>query len=602
MKKTLLLLSLIFTTLLPLSTMATESLFDNSDIFLSNEDEFLKVDEAFIFDFHQQDKKLTVSFNIKDGYYLYQHQFKFTPENADISPVQLPKGIEHNDEYFGIQEIFPSSIEIPIEVNATGDNPSLVIRYQGCAKKGLCYPPTTKTIPLDPVNNANNATNNDVLADLTTTSVANDQPENKQSEQFELADMLAGDSLFLTLIAFFLGGLLLSFTPCVFPMYPILTGIIVGQGDKLSTKRAFSLSFFYVQGMAITYTILGIVVALAGAQFQAMFQHPAVLIVLSVLFIFLALSMFGLFNLALPSSWQNKLNNISNNQKGGSYGGVIAMGAISGLVASPCTTAPLTGALIFIADSGDILTGASALYALSLGMGLPLLVLGSSGGKILPKAGNWMNIIKNIFGLLLLAVPIFLLERFIPTAATQVLWALLILATGSYFYVANQQSSNKNFAYGLRFALIFIMLFFGANKLYQTVFPSPVIQQQSTQHQSFIKVNNLTELNQAIATANAEGKTVMLDLYADWCIACKEFEELTFPKENVQNALSNTVLLQIDLTDTGSQTSIEIMEHFDVFGLPSILFFDLSGNELTQMRVTGFKDAEQFTAHITQFL
>ena len=602
MKKTLLLLSLIFTTLLPLSTMATESLFDNSDIFLSNEDEFLKVDEAFIFDFHQQDKKLTVSFNIKDGYYLYQHQFKFTPENADISPVQLPKGIEHNDEYFGIQEIFPSSIEIPIEVSATGDNPSLVIRYQGCAKKGLCYPPTTKTIPLDPVNNANNATNNDVLADLTTTSVANDQPENKQSEQFELADMLAGDSLFLTLIAFFLGGLLLSFTPCVFPMYPILTGIIVGQGDKLSTKRAFSLSFFYVQGMAITYTILGIVVALAGAQFQAMFQHPAVLIVLSVLFIFLALSMFGLFNLALPSSWQNKLNNISNNQKGGSYGGVIAMGAISGLVASPCTTAPLTGALIFIADSGDILTGASALYALSLGMGLPLLVLGSSGGKILPKAGNWMNIIKNIFGLLLLAVPVFLLERFIPAAATQALWALLALAAGSYFYVANQQSSNKNFAYGLRFALIFIMLFFGANKLYQTVFPSAVIQQHSTQHQSFIKVNNLTELNQAIATANADGKTVMLDLYADWCIACKEFEELTFPKENVQNALSNTVLLQIDLTDTGSQTSIEIMEHFDVFGLPSILFFDLSGNELTQMRVTGFKDAEQFTAHITQFL
>lgn len=598
MKKTLLLLSFIFTTLLPLSTMATESLFDNSDIFLSNEDEFLKVDEAFIFDFHQQGKKLTVSFNIKDGYYLYQHQFKFTPQNAEIAQVKLPKGIEHNDEYFGIQEIFPSSIEIPIEVNATGDNPSLIIRYQGCAKKGLCYPPTTKTIPLDPVNNTSNATNNDVLADLTTTSVANAPPKNKQSEQFELADMLGGDSLFLTLIAFFLGGLLLSFTPCVFPMYPILTGIIVGQGDTLSTKRAFSLSFFYVQGMAITYTILGIVVALAGAQFQAMFQHPAVLIVLSVLFIFLALSMFGLFNLALPSSWQNKLNNMSNKQKGGSYGGVIAMGAISGLVASPCTTAPLTGALIFIADSGDILTGASALYALSLGMGLPLLILGSSGGKILPKAGNWMNIIKNIFGLLLLAVPIFLLERFISDTATQALWALLALAAGSYFYVVNQQSNNKNFAYGFRFVLIFIMLFFGANKLYQTVFPSTVIQQ----HQSFIKVNNLNELNQAIKQANADGKTVMLDLYADWCKACKEFEELTFPKENVKNALSNTVLLQIDLTDTGSKSSIEIMEHFDIFGLPSILFFDLSGNELTQMRVTGFKDAEQFTAHITQFL
>ena len=226
--------------------------------------------------------------------------------------------------------------------------------------------------------------------------------------------MLKQDSLWLTLVAFFIGGLLLSFTPCVFPMYPILTGIIVGQGNKLTTKKAFTLSFFYVQGMAITYTILGIVVALAGAQFQAAFQAPAVLIALSILFLFLALSMFGLFNLALPSSWQNKLNDMSNSQKGGSIFGVVCMGIISGLVASPCTTAPLTGALLYISQTGDIVLGASALYALSLGMGLPLLILGSSGGKLLPKAGAWMNIIKNIFGLLLLAVPIFLLERIVP--------------------------------------------------------------------------------------------------------------------------------------------------------------------------------------------
>jgi thiol:disulfide interchange protein DsbD len=412
--------------------------------------------------------------------------------------------------------------------------------------------------------------------------------------------MLKSDSVWLTLVAFFIGGLLLSFTPCVFPMYPILTGIIVGQGNKLSTKRAFALSFAYVQGMAVTYTLLGIVVAIAGAQFQAMFQHPIVLIVLSVLFIFLALSMFGLFNLALPNSWQNKLNQLSSNQKGGSYLGVLVMGAISGLVASPCTTAPLTGALLYISQSGDILLGASALYALSLGMGLPLLVLGSSGGKLLPKAGNWMTVIKNIFGLLLLAVPIFLLERFLPVIIINVLWTVLILATAGYFYTVNQDT-KKTFGFGLRSILIFLIFFIGANKAYQLVYPATNTAMSQQAHLTeFEHVKNLTEMNQAIAKANAQGKTVMVDLYADWCVACKEFEEYTFFESNVQKALSNSVLLQVDLTDTGSKDSIELMSTFDIFGLPSILFFDLNANELPQRRVTGFMAAEEFAAHVNK--
>jgi thiol:disulfide interchange protein DsbD len=391
----------------------------------------------------------------------------------------------------------------------------------------------------------------------------------------------------------------LSFTPCVFPMYPILTGIIVGQGEKLSTKRAFALSFAYVQGMAVTYTLLGIVVAIAGAQFQAMFQHPIVLISLSLLFIFLALSMFGTFNLALPSSWQNKLNQLSSNQKGGSYFGVLVMGAISGLVASPCTTAPLTGALLYISQSGDILLGASALYALSLGMGLPLLVLGSSGGKLLPKAGNWMNVIKNVFGLLLLAVPIFLLERFLPLIVIDILWVLLILATAGYFYTVNQASA-KTFGFGLRSILIFLVFFIGANKAYQLVYPvtNNVLVSAQTELRGFEHVKNLTEMNQAIKTANAQGKTVMVDLYADWCVACKEFEEYTFFEAKVQKALADTVLLQIDLTDTGSKDSVELMSKFEIFGLPSILFFDLTGNELSQRRVTGFMEADEFSAHV----
>ncbi len=588
---------------------AQDSIFNASASLFSNDSEFLKVDDAFIFDFHQQNNKLQVSFNIADGYYLYRHQFKFTTENATIVPVILPEGEHHEDEFFdGVQQIFTEQLAFTIDIEQANNDASVTIRYQGCAKKGLCYPPIKKVVDLSKVALAANSANDaqHVLAALEannspqTSADSNTKVSNTEnsSEQHQLADMLKSDSVWLTLAAFFIGGLLLSFTPCVFPMYPILTGIIVGQGDKLSTKRAFALSFAYVQGMAITYTLLGIVVAIAGAQFQAMFQHPIVLIALSVLFIFLALSMFGIFNLALPSSWQNKLNQLSSNQKGGSYIGVVIMGAISGLVASPCTTAPLTGALLYISQSGDILLGASALYALSLGMGLPLLVLGSSGGKLLPKAGNWMNVIKNIFGLLLLAVPIFLLERFLPIIVIDILWTVLILATAGYFYTVNHNSA-KTFGFGLRSILIFLVFFIGANKAYQLVYPvTNASESQQSEHRGFEQVKNLTAMNQAIAKANAQGKTVMVDLYADWCVACKEFEEYTFFEANVQNALADTVLLQIDLTDTGSKDSIELMSHFEIFGLPSILFFDKSGNELSQRRVTGFMAADEFSVHV----
>lgn len=610
----LLLLTWLVLSLAPTDANAQDSIFDTSSSSLfSNDNEFLKVDEAFVFDFHQSKDKLLVSFNVKDGYYLYRHQFRFTTEGATLAEVVLPTGKEHEDEFFGIQQIFEQDVEFTLPIIEAADGSSVTIRYQGCAKKGLCYPPTTKTVDLNEVkasdaNNvlaALNSTANNAPAEQATstqaasTSAPSTKATGASSEQFELLSLLQNESLLVTLIAFFTGGLLLSFTPCVFPMYPILTGIIVGQGDNLSTKRAFSLSFFYVQGMAITYTILGVVVALAGAQFQAMFQHPAVLIVLSVLFVFLALSMFGMFNLALPASWQNKLNEMSNKQEGGSYTGVTSMGAISGLVASPCTTAPLTGALIYISQTGDIVLGAAALYALSIGMGLPLLVLGSSGGKLLPKAGAWMNIIKNIFGLLLLAVPIFLLERFLPASISGALWSLLILGTATYFYVANQ-NTNKNFWYGARSLVIFLALFLGANQLYKQVIPQPTVAASS--HESdikhFVRVENLAELENTIAEANQRGETVMLDLYADWCIACKEFEEYTFPKPEVQKALADTLLIQIDLTDTGASSSVELMEHFDVFGLPSILFFDKQGNEVINKRVTGFMKAPEFAAHV----
>ena len=618
-----LIVGLLFTlvTLLPTISHAQQSIFDTSSASLfSNDDEFLKVDQAFSFNFDQQNDQLHISFDISEGYYLYRHQFKFTANNASYSTIDLPTGLDHEDEFFGVQQIYKEQLDFTINIEQTNENASITIRYQGCAEKGLCYPPTKKVIQLDSL--LANDTSNDastVFSALTKTNdsdtFAEQQTENTDistnqvtpsSEQHQLADMLKQDSLILTLIAFFIGGLLLSFTPCVFPMYPILTGIIVGAGQDLTTplttRKAFTLSFFYVQGMAVTYTLLGIVVALAGAQFQAIFQHPFVLIALSVLFIFLALSMFGIFNLALPASWQNKLNNLSNKQKGGSIAGVAMMGVISGLVASPCTTAPLTGALLYISQTGDVVLGASALYALSLGMGLPLLILGSSGGKLLPKAGAWMNIIKNIFGLLLLAVPIFLLERVIPEIASQVLWAVLALSAASYFYVENINGKSRGFWFGARSLVIFLMLFVGANMAYQLVVPNqklPAVESITTpKTQHFTQVKTLKELQTAIAQANNQGKTVMLDLYADWCIACKEFEKYTFSDDKVQQALANSVLLQIDLTDTGTKQNITLMEHFNVFGLPSILFFNLQGEELSQQRITGFMGAEEFSAHV----
>ncbi|MEY8215202.1 MAG: protein-disulfide reductase DsbD, partial [Colwellia sp.] len=521
-------------------------------------------------------------------------------------PVLLPEGLAHEDEFFGVQQIFTDKLTFIVNLEQVSNDASIKVTYQGCAEKGLCYPPTSKVIKLSKLIADGSIAN---TPSLLTTSKDEDHQNNQavaqKSEQHQLSDMLKQDSLLLTLVAFFVGGLLLSFTPCVFPMYPILTGIIVGQGKQLTTKKAFTLSFFYIQGMAVTYTLLGVVVALAGAKFQAVFQHPIVLIGLSVLFIFLALSMFGVFNLALPASWQNKLNNMSNKQKGGSITGVLMMGVISGLVASPCTTAPLTGALLYISQTGDVVLGASALYALSLGMGLPLLILGSSGGKLLPKAGAWMNIIKNIFGLLLLAVPIFLLERFIPEAASQALWALLILVSASYFYVANQNhaaaqnaQSVKGFWYGLRSLVIFLMLFFGANLAYQLVFPSNTIVTNDAQHASFKQVTSLAQLQDEVKKANIQGKTVMVDLYADWCIACKEFEKYTFVDADVQKALSKSVWLQIDMTEFDSTDNAELVQHYTILGLPSILFFDLQGNELTKQRITGFMKATEFSSHI----
>jgi thiol:disulfide interchange protein DsbD len=572
---------------------------------------FLKVEEAFGFAFEQVNGKLVVSWDIEDGYYLYKKQFKTVVKNAELSEPIYPTSTQIEDEFFGVSDVFLEDMIVEYEITSADQDAIVKLRYQGCATAGLCYPPTTKVIYLNAVGDASMAT-----------PASSSSNSSNDSEQFQLADrLLSNDSLLITLSLFVLLGLGLAFTPCVFPMYPILSSIIVGAGkEKLTTSRAFFLSFVYVQGMAITYSLLGLVVASAGVQFQAALQSPVILITFIILFIALAIAMFGGYEIQLPSKWQEKLNGVSNSQKAGNPIGVFIMGVISGLVASPCTTAPLTAILLVIAQSGDLTLGFTALYALSIGMGIPLILFGMTGGRLLPKAGQWMNVVKASFGFMMLSVAILFVERFIIADWTMLLWVALGLALFSYWFVVNQDTKTT-FLKGVRTLLIMLGLVvsiivgisstakLGWHSLALTApnatsnMSSSTTQSQLNEkgHPEFMVVKNLEDLYAKVGAASAEGKSVMVDLYADWCVACKEFETRTFPDPRVIKALDNTVWMQIDLTDNTPQ-GLEFQEQFNITGLPTILFFDRNGYEVPRARVTGFMKAEPFAQHVEKSL
>lgn len=574
----------------------TASLDDPLSELFSDEPEFLKEEEAFQFDFAQQDDELVVTFEIAEGYYLYKKQFKTVTKNVELGEPIFPVGIEIEDEFFGISEVFFNALTVTFPIDQAQQDGSVKLRYQGCAEAGLCYPPTTRVIYLDQVGESSSA------------EASASESTGAASQQFGLAERLGADEgLMLTLLLFLALGIGLAFTPCVFPMYPILSGIVIGQGKQIKTSRAFTLSFVYVQGMAITYSILGLIVASAGVQFQAALQHPAILIVLIVIFLLLAMVMFGAYELQLPSKWQEKLNNLSNEQKSGNLFGVFVMGVISGLVASPCTTAPLTGILLFIAQSGDLFLGFVSLYALSIGMGIPLILFGITGGKLLPKAGNWMNVVKTAFGFMMVAVAILFVERLWISPWTDVMYAVLGFAAFTYFYVMNQNTAVTFFK-GVRTFIIFAGLLGSALYGYNAIAPKAYVSSDGTSsvaaskgHPEFVIVRDLADFEAKLGAAVGEGKSVMVDLYADWCVACKEFEKYTFPDPAVVDALSDTVWMQIDLTDN-TPTSIEFQEAFSVLGLPTILFFDHTGRELKSARVTGFMRAEPFAEHVKRNL
>lgn len=548
---------------------------------------FLQVDEAFQIESEQHGDQLLLTLHIADDYYLYRHSLRFKGNNLTFSEPTLPEGTEHEDDFFGKTRVYYQQVSIAVPLKEVGDGATLRVRYQGCTD-GLCYPPTDKQIDVAPLVTATTASTAD-----TAQSVA------PVSQQNQLAAALGHQGFWLSIVAFFALGLGLAFTPCVFPMYPILTGIIAGAGHRLSTGRAFLLSLVYVQGMAVTYTLLGLVVASAGLKFQAALQHPYVLIGLSLMFVLLALSMFGLYTLQLPSSLQTRLSGLSNRQQGGSVAGVAIMGMISGLVCSPCTTAPLSGALIYVAQSGDLWLGGAALYALSLGMGLPLLLLGTSGGKLLPKAGAWMDVIKQLFGFALLAVPILLLSRLWSDQVTTLAWLAWGLLLCGYLYHHNQHQPHSVAKSVRGFVLLLAMIsaVVVGKDLLQPASPATVSTSASQSAPQFVRIKTLADLK--VQLAAARGKPVLLDLYADWCVACKEFEHKTFSDPAVRERFSQMVLLQADVT-ANDDADIELLNSLNVLGLPTLIFFDREGKELTGQRITGFMGPAEFLGRLDQ--
>lgn len=567
---------------------------------------FLPVDQAFVFDFDQQGSTLFVGWDIAPDYYLYKKKIEIIAKGANIQVGDSGSGEIIEDEFFGKTEVFFNSASVISKLSNVTEGAVVKVRYQGCAKAGLCYPPEVISIPLNVISGAqiknvdkNSATDEVVTAQSTFAALnepATEPTTNSDDTEKELTftEQLASQSLITNLLIFFVVGVGLAFTPCVFPMFPILSSLIAGQ-QNLSTKKAFALSFVYIQGMAVTYAALGLVVAALGGQVQGYLQHPFVLVSFSLLFVLLAMSMFGWYEIKLPSSMMSKLTQVSNNQKGGNYVGVFLMGVLSGLIASPCTTAPLSAALLFVAQSGDYLVGGLTLYVLSLGMGLPLLLLGTSGGKLLPKAGGWMEQVKTLFGFVMLVVPLILLERLVSADIILLMAGVLALATALYLHHWQSSQTQSKLKTALWFAAtLLVMTGFTLTKNY--FWPVQAVQ-VSSQSNEFKKVADLAELKEAVAQASNEGRMVMVDLYADWCVACKEFEHYTFPDAKVQSEFSHYQLFQVDLTNSDNKT-IELMEEYTVFGLPSILFFNTQGKELTTQRVTGFLNAEDFAKHL----
>ncbi|HNP37455.1 MAG TPA: protein-disulfide reductase DsbD [Woeseiaceae bacterium] len=550
-----------------------------------------------------------VGVRIIPGYYLYKNKLsaKVLGDDARAGTLELPQGKIHSDEFFGEQEVYydevvgrlaiaratPAATDIEIEVS-----------YQGCADEGLCYLPQTRvmTVSLPAA---------ETVTDLSTLP-RRDTGTAPVSEQARLATIITESSLWAAIGVFFLAGLGLAFTPCVLPMVPILSGIIAGDGDKVSPMRGFLLALAYVMGMAIVYTGAGVAAAAAGLQLQAAFNQPWVLILFAGVFVVLAVSMFGVFDLQMPSSVQSKLAGASGKQKSGTAIGAFVMGAISALVVTACVAPALIAALTVIAQTGDMLRGGLALFAMSLGMGAPLLLVGAAQGKFLPKSGGWMITVKGAFGFMMLGLAIWMLSRILPGTVTMLLWAALILIGGVFMGglttlaagATTPQKLGKGF--GLMAVFYGLLLILGALtgvtnplKPLASVSVGSSTGPVASLHSEFRRVKTVADLDREIAAAAANGKSAMLDFYADWCVSCLEMEEYTFFTPEVQAALANTVMLQADVTKNDVDDK-QLLERFGVFGPPTIIFFGSDGAQRHGYEVVGFMNAEDFAEHVAQ--
>ncbi|MEH2920565.1 protein-disulfide reductase DsbD [Samsonia erythrinae] len=558
---------------------ATASSFGQKLFGNSTTSRFLPVDGAFAFEFQQRGNQLNLRWDIHPDYYLYRAQIKIEGNGATLGNVVLPQGESHNDEFFGQVFILRGRLALTVPIEQDENGATVKVTYQGCADAGFCYPPETRTVPLSQVPAAADA--DAAINTLSGKATPSDQTAPPQTTPMPFSPWWA-----------LLIGIGVAFTPCVLPMYPLIASLVLGRKEQLTPRRTLLLSLTYVQGMALTYTLLGLIVAAAGLRFQAALQHPYILIGLSVLFVALALSMFGVYTLQLPSSIQTRLTAWSNRQQGGAVTGVFCMGALAGLICSPCTTAPLSAILLYIAQSGNTLAGGGTLYLYALGMGLPLILVTLFGNKLLPRSGPWMQYVKEAFGFIILALPVFLLERILGEIWGMRLWSALGIAFFGWALMLTLRS-NKGWMRGVQLLLLAGMVIC-ARPMQDWVFSPTGEAQSHTSVLNFAPVANMADLNSALANSH---QPVMLDLYADWCVACKEFEKYTFSDPAVQSHLSRISLLQADVTANREEHNA-LLKKLQVLGLPTIIFFDAQGKEIPGSRITGFMNAEQFQAHL----
>ncbi len=525
------------------------------------------------------DQQIELHWQIQPGYFLYRSQLHILPQAGNtvvLQAMNLPQGFTRRDVVHGVHQAYRGELRVPLNFTKTaGRQLNLIIQYQGCSQAGFCYTPIKKSLKLD-------LTQVGAPADISYAISTLDARMVAMSSHAGIAHYF-DHNIFIVLLSFLALGVLLAFTPCVLPMVPILSGIIVGHGHKARGKQAFLLSIAYVLGMALTYAIIGMVVALLGRNVQAALQTPWVIVLFSALFILLALSLFGLYELQLPARWRHFIHQLSNRQQGGRLAGVFLMGCLSTLIVSPCVSAPLVGVLAWIGQTGDVAVGALALFALGLGMGLPLILIGMSASWLLPRAGHWMVVIERLFGMAMLGVAIYLLSRMLAGSVTLFLWGMLAIAVAVYlgFYVKLQQPARFVVRAIAIFVLIYGLMLMGGALLGNDDPLAPFIKNQWSDNKEvsfFTPIHSMTEFNRALREARFADKPVLLDFYADWCTPCVLMDRHVFTDKRVRAALANFVRLRVDLTHMTADNQA-IIDHFHSVGPPVILIFGCQADQ-----------------------